>query len=163
MWSLLGNMFGSSKAGEKLLDSAVNGVDKLFYTSEEKSEDKARARTEAYAVYMKWLEGTTGSRVARRLLALGAFIIWALEHIIGSVFSVVAIWADRVAPGPGMVSDFEKFSQAAELLRDQAMSNNALVGVVFAFYFGGPVAVDVSKNMLTKWTGSDNARRNESS
>lgn len=144
MFGFIAKMFGSQKAGEKIIDGVASGIDKLWYTSEEKAEDAAQAKREGMAVYMKWLESTSGSRIARRLLAIGAFSIWAVEHISAVILRVCAIWADDPA----------KLTEAATFLRDTANDQNALVGVVFAFYFGGPVLVDASANMLKKWTGT---------
>lgn len=139
---VLGRIFGADKAGEAIINNASNAIDKVFYTKEEQAEDRAKAKTELLTVYMKWLESTSGSRIARRLLALGSFLIWAVEHAIATIFSVSAIWSANNA---------EMLLASAEIMREQAQSNNALVAVVFGFYFGGPVAVDVTKNLLTKW------------
>lgn len=140
MISLLGRLFGSTNAGEAVLNGAVEAVDKIWYTEEEKAEDVAKAKTEAFAVYREWLESTSGSRVARRLLAMGAFGIWSLQHLSAMMFQLIAIW--KVDP---------RFTEAATVLGDVASSNNALVGLVFAFYFGGPVLVDATKGAVTSW------------
>lgn len=140
MMSLLGRLFGSTNAGEAVLNGAVDAVDKIWYTEEEKAEDVAKAKTEAFSVYREWLESTSGSRVARRLLAMGAFGIWSLQHLSAMMFQLIAIW--KVDP---------KFTEAATVLGDVASSNNALVGLVFAFYFGGPVLVDATKGAVTSW------------
>lgn len=140
MISLLGRIFGSTTAGEAVLNGAVSAVDKIWYTEEEKAEDVAKAKTEAFAVYREWLASTSGSRVARRLLAMGAFGIWSLQHLSAMMFQLIAIW--KVDP---------RFTEAATVLGDVASSNNALVGLVFAFYFGGPVLVDATKGAVTSW------------
>lgn len=145
MFSFLGRMFGSSQAGEKIIDGAISGIDKLWYTDEEKAQDAATAKREVMTVYMKWLESTSGSRIARRLLAVGAFTIWSIEHLSAVVLRVSSIWVD----------DADKLTEAAKFLTETANDQNALVGVVFAFYFGGPVLVDASANMLKKWTGTE--------
>ena len=148
MLGFLGRMFGTAKAGEQIISGAMSGIDKMWYTKEEKAEDAAQAKREAMTVYMKWLESTSGSRIARRLLALGAFMIWATEHIAATIVSVSSIWSDSP----------EKLEATANFLADTAQSNNTLVGVVFAFYFGGPVLVDASANMLKKWTNTETAK-----
>ena len=88
----LGKMFGSSEAGEKIIDGVTAGIDKLWYTDEEKAGDAQQAKREGMAVYMKWLESTSGSRIARRLLAVGAFSIWAVEHITAVIMRVLSNW-----------------------------------------------------------------------
>lgn len=141
--SFLGKLFGTDAAAGKVIDNISAGVDKMFYTEEEKAGDNAAARTEGFAVYMEWLRGTSGSRVARRCLALGTFAIWSIEHLTAVTMRVASVWAED----PG------RLDAAAVYLTDVATENNTLVGVVFAFYFGGPVLVDASAAMLKKWTG----------
>ena len=55
MFSFLGKLFGTDKAGEKLVDGATSAIDKIWYTEEEKAEDAAQAKREAAAVYISGL------------------------------------------------------------------------------------------------------------
>ena len=142
MLGFIGRMFGSAKAGEAIIDNVSSGIDKLWYTEEEKAEDAAKAKREGMAVYMKWLESTSGSRIARRLIALMVTGIWVIEHL-GSVSAGVgAIWAE----------DPTRLNETSRMLAEHATNNNTLVGVVLLFYFGGPAAIDASKGMIEKWT-----------
>ena len=140
-FAFLANMFGSAKVGEKLVDNISSGIDKMWYTAEEKAEDVAKARTEGFQVYTEWLKSTSGSRLARRFIALITVGIWALEHI-GAVFMAqLGVFLD----------DPDKFIKASEMLAGYASDNNALVGVVLLFYFGGPAATEGVKGLVTKW------------
>jgi hypothetical protein len=141
MFSFLGKMFGSQKAGEAIVDGAVSAADKLFYTSEEKAEDAAKARTEGFNVYMEWLKSTSGSRIARRFIALIVTGIWAVEHIMSVIFGAVGIFVDSP----------EKYMEASRMFAEHATNNNTLVGVVLLFYFGGPAAIDGVKGLVNKW------------
>ena len=159
MFGFIAKMFGSQKAGEKIIDGVANGIDKLWYTKEEKAGDAAQAKREGMAVYMKWLESTSGSRIARRLLAVGAFSIWAVEHITAVVMRVLSNWFGDVATTTGTGADqvtvtINKLALSADFLTATALEMQTLVAVVFAFYFGGPVLVDASANMLKKWAGT---------
>jgi hypothetical protein len=141
MFEMIGRLFGSQKAGEAIIDGVSNGVDKMFYTDEEKAEDAAKARTEGMQVYMKWLESTSGSRLARRIIALLVTGIWALEHLSSVTLGVVGVFVENA----------DKFIEASEMLATHAQENNTLVGVVLLFYFGGPAAVDGVKGLVQKW------------
>lgn len=155
MFGFIAKMFGSQKAGEKIIDGVTNGIDKLWYTDEEKAGDAAQAKREGMAVYMKWLESTSGSRIARRLLAVGAFSIWAVEHITAVVMRVLSNWfGDVTTVTDGVSVTINKLSLSADFLTATALQMQTLVAVVFAFYFGGPVLVDASANMLKKWAGT---------
>lgn len=141
MFQFLGSLFGTSAAGERIVDGVANAADKLFYTDEEKAEAAAAARTEGYQVYMKWLESTSGSRIARRLLALSVTGVWMLEHIASVGFHITAIFSDSP----------DNPIKAAEALSTYANNNNSLVGVVLLFYFGGPAATDAARGLVEKW------------
>lgn len=160
MWSWLGALFGSQKAGEALVDNIAKAADKLIYTSEEKAEDAAKARTEGFQVYMAWLESTSGSRLARRFIALIVTVPWALAQGTSWVLQAVApfitgvekiqtLQNGQVVEQLVMASD--KWLAAANAMAANASANNSLVGVVLLFYFGGPAAVDAARGLVEKW------------
>ena len=142
MFSFLGKLFGTDKAGEKLVDGATSAIDKIWYTEEEKAEDAAQAKREAAAVYMKWLESTSGSRLARRMIAFMVTAPWALANFVAMVLR---------ASAPFFPESAEVINASASSLTSDASENNTLVGVVLLFYFGGPAAVDASKGLVQKW------------
>lgn len=145
--SFLGRLFGSSKAGEKLVDGAISAVDKMFHTDQERAEEAAQARREGFQVYMEWLKSTSGSRVARRLIALIVVSIWAVEHIASVTLQVVGMWVED----PQLAL---RIIDSAKILGEQAANNNAIVGVVLLFYFGGPAAIEAAKGLVARWTGA---------
>ena len=155
MFGFIAKMFGSQEAGAKIIDGVTDGIDKLWYTDEEKAGDAAQAKREGMAVYMKWLESTSGSRIARRLLAVGAFSIWAVEHVSAVVLRILSNWwGDAQVLADGVQVTINKLSLSADFMSATAYEMQTLVAVVFAFYFGGPVLVDASANMLQKWAGT---------
>ncbi len=140
--NFLGKLFGTGTAATEVVGHVANGIDQLFYTEQEEAEGKAQARREGYAIYMEWLKSTSGSRVARRLIALLVTGIWAIEHIASVICGTVAIWATDKAP----------YLEASDMFARHANENNTLVGVVLLFYFGGPAAIDGVKGLVTKWS-----------
>lgn len=142
--AFLGKMFGTQKATEGLINGLTNGIDKLFYTQEEKSEDAAKARSESFSVLTAWLKSTSGSRLARRVIALTMVGIWAMEHISSVILGVFSVFSDSP----------DKFIKASEMLAGYAATNNTLVAIILAFYFGGPVAMDGISGLLNKWVGT---------
>jgi len=141
MLGVLGSLFGTADAGKAIVEGVRNAADKLFYTDEEKAEDAAKARSEGFGVYMKWLESTSGSRLARRVIALMVTGVWFLEHLSSVVIGCYATVA----------TDSEKWQTVSTMLAKNATENNALVGVVLLFYFGGPAAIDGVKGLVDKW------------
>ena len=79
MVKFLGRLFGSEKAQESLVNGAVSAIDKLFHTSEEKSD----ARMKTLGMWLEWVKSTSGSRVARRLIGLIVVVTFALAVIAG--------------------------------------------------------------------------------
>lgn len=78
---LLDKLFGSDKQLDKLTTGAVNGLDKIFFTAEEKSE----ANQKLSEWYLKYLEATQPQNLARRLIALIVVSLWAFLILFGVV------------------------------------------------------------------------------
>lgn len=82
-------LFGGAKSAEKVLDGAVSGIDKVFYTDEEKAD--AREKLGAY-----WLEAqkvllneSNSAGITRRILAwiiMGEFALLVLIAAIAFPF-----------------------------------------------------------------------------
>ena len=164
MFGFIAKMFGSAKAGEAIIDGVTSGIDKMWYTKEEKADDANQARREGMAVYMKWLESTSGSRLARRFIALIITFPWAMANLISLILDAVGPFINgvetvsRVIDGVIVqvtVLNSEKYAAAADSLAANASENNSLVGVVLLFYFGGPAAIDGVKGLVNKWVAKD--------
>lgn len=72
MWSsILGFFGGGGKAAETILDGAVNGIDKLLFTEEEKAEFRGKL-ADAWIKLQETLGEETSVRgVTRRIIAVG--------------------------------------------------------------------------------------------
>lgn len=145
---LFGKLFGTGKATEKLIDNVSSGLDKLHYGAQERAEAQERReirsdamKVKGFDVIAEWLKSTSGSRLARRIIALVAISIWAIEHIGAMVMHVASVW----------VTNPEQFIKTAEFLKSQAADDASLVGVVLLFYFGGPVGIEGVKGLVNKW------------
>lgn len=78
---ILASVFGSKKNTETIVDGAVGGLDKMFFTKEEKSE----ANQKLSEWYLKYLASTQPQNLARRLIALVIVGVWAFLVIAGVV------------------------------------------------------------------------------
>ena len=128
--SFWGRLFGSDKATEKLVDNISSGIDKLWYTDEEKAEDRAQARREGQAVMIQWLANTQGQNLSRRLIALSITFIWLLQYVAGVVLNVATIW---VEPTMGA-----KLSASAASISETAGDVVPAVMLILGFYFAAP-------------------------
>lgn len=80
---MFGWLFGGSKAADKTVDSISNGIDKMFYTDEEKAD----ANKEAFKLFIEYQKATQPQNLARRLIALIIIGLFALLTLI-----VVVAW-----------------------------------------------------------------------
>jgi len=141
LFSWFGKLFGTDKATEKLIDTVSNGLDKAFYTAEEKAEDRARDVTEARSFILKWLESTTGSRLARRVIAFAVTGIWAMQYVSIQALSIIAIWADNAQP----------YRDSAKVIENAIDQSTGAMMLVLGFYFAAPFMGDIAKGALQKF------------
>lgn len=91
--NILGAIFGSKKNTETLVDAGVSGLDKMFYTNEEKSEDLAKMRE----WFLRYLEASQPQNLARRFIAVVVVGLWA-ALVVGAVvaFKLDERYADYI-------------------------------------------------------------------
>ena len=77
--NILASIFGSAKNTETIVDGATKGLDKLFFTKEEKSE----ANQKLSDWYLKYLAATQPQNLARRLIAMIVVGVWAILILFG--------------------------------------------------------------------------------
>ncbi len=105
--NILGAIFGSSKH----TGTVLSGIDKAFFTKEEKSE-----------YFLKYLAATQPQNLARRLIAVLVVALWALLILIG----IVAHYFN------------EKYADFIfDLLRDVV---NTPFTIIIGFYFAAHLA-----------------------
>lgn len=110
---ILSKIFGSDKDRTKIINGAISGFDKIFFTKEEKSE----ANQKLADWYLKYLTATQPQNLARRLLALIVALLWAVLILFGII---VRWWSYEM-------SDFV-FKVMAELVHQPFM-------LIMGFYF----------------------------
>lgn len=79
--SWLSWLTGNSKTTETVADGIYNGIDKIFYTEEEKAE----ASTRGFELFVKYQEATQPQNVARRLIAVQVVAVWLLFVVIAGL------------------------------------------------------------------------------
>jgi hypothetical protein len=76
---------------EKAVDGVYNGLDKLFFTDEEKSE----ASQKILDWRLKWMEATAPQNVSRRFIAIVVTLLWAFLILV--MLAAKAFHADAYA------------------------------------------------------------------
>jgi hypothetical protein len=77
--NILAKIFGSSKNTETIVNGAVSGIDKMFYTKEEKAE----AGQKMSEWFLRYLEATQPQNISRRFIAIVVVLLWALLILVG--------------------------------------------------------------------------------
>ena len=72
-------LFGSDKQLDKLTTGAVSGLDKMFFTKEEKAE----ASQKLSEWYLRYLEATQPQNIARRVIAFMVVGLWTFLVLFG--------------------------------------------------------------------------------
>lgn len=89
-FNLWQRLFGSSEITGSIVKASINTGDKLFYTKEERAEDSLTA----LKLVTDYMKATTGSDLARRVIATavtGTFVVYMLILIpIGVAFIFVS-------------------------------------------------------------------------
>ena len=128
MIDLLGRMFGSEKAIEKTIDTVSNGLDKLYYSDEEKANDAAKSRTEARGMLIKWMESTQGQTLTRRTIAFAVIYSWLTGILLSKLFQVLSTWVEEPT----------KYVETAKQLGELSTNMDGVVMLVIGFYFALP-------------------------
>lgn len=130
MFGLLGKIFGSEKATNTMIEGLYNGIDKLYYSDEEKAEDAANSRAEARKMIIAWMDTTKGQNLARRLIAFIITIMWVLITLIALTVSIYTIFAD-----PAITAQLKEVSKILDNFSERMTGAMMLI---LAFYFAAP-------------------------
>jgi len=146
MWNpfaFVGKLFGSEKALDSIVKGVSKGIDNLSYTEQEKAGDAIRSRTEARSMIIEWMKTNTGSRLARRVIALTVTSIWALEHVLTSGMAVASVWVDNP----------DKLLKSAEILASYSQEANGAFILVIGYYFAAPYMGTMVEGAMKKLSG----------
>lgn len=141
MLKLLGKIFGSDKAIESTISSVSSGLDKLYYSEEEKAEDAAKGRTEARQMLVAWMQATQGQNLARRLIALSVVFVWLFLYVASMIGGVIASWQ----------ADPTKWIESARIVGDYANGMNGAVMLILSFYFAAPHMSGIVEKALSSF------------
>lgn len=145
MFGLLGKLFGTEKAIEGIVDATVEGLDKLYYSDEEKAEDAAKARSEARAMIIQWMMATQGQNLARRLIALTITAVWLGMYLVSVLARMIAVFTDS----HGAVTA-AKVDEVGDIALKSAQDMNGAVMLILAFYFAAPHMGDIASAAIGK-------------
>tara|TARA_B100001059_G_C17734553_1_gene528105 strand:+ start:368 stop:820 length:453 start_codon:yes stop_codon:yes gene_type:complete len=148
MFGWLGKLFGTDKAASSLIDNISRGLDKLHYSEQEKAEDRAQAVKEGNQVYMEWLKSTSGSRLARRYIAIIVTTVWVLQYIVSLVLGASTPWiSDQVT--------VEAIHATITSLKNNGSQMDGAAMLILGFYFLGNKADALFDAAVDKMKGNN--------
>ena len=145
--SFLGRLFGTEKAMEKSVDGLVNGLDKLIYTEEEKSEALAADRSEARKTIIGWMSATQGQNLSRRILALSISAVWLSQYLMSWAMDTAVIWVED----PELI---KQIIASSDVIGSRAEKMNGAMMLILGFYFAAPYMGDLVKGAMNKFGGN---------
>lgn len=151
--SLVGNLFGTPTAVRDAMGTARELLDDAWYTDAEKAENKATERKHAQGFIIEWLQATTGSRLARRVLAIAITGTWLSMKWLSWFFSFLAIWAGKRR---------EQLIESSDLAEAHAVEMTAAVMLILGFYFAAPYMGDIAKSAIQKFGQSNGIQKPQS-
>jgi len=131
LWSTL---FNSGDTLDKATDAVINTGDKLFYTDEEKAEDRIKQRE----FFPTLLKAYHPFRIAQRVLAMLFGGLFGLAFIIGlgvSIFNMVATYRQTLAGIPKEEIIIISLNPLFALVN--AFSLGIIMLTIIGFYFAG--------------------------
>lgn len=146
MFDWLGRLFGTDKAAASLIDNISNGLDKIYYSEEEKADDKAKAKVEASNLLINWLSSTQGSNLARRIIALSVTAIWALQYVSAMLMLAIVPWVDAQ-------TTIDALTASATSFRESGAQIDGAMMLVLGFYFAAPHLGSVVTTAMNKFSG----------
>lgn len=141
--SLWKQLFPSAGAVTDVINVGKELVDEAFYTKQEASESEQAARTEGRQFLIRWLETTSASRVARRVIAFATTFTWLGMYVFASILDFAAIWAGKLQL---------QLLESASLIDLRADEMLPVVGLVYGFYYAAPHIGELSKGLLSRFT-----------
>lgn len=146
MFDWLGRLFGTDKAATSLIDNISNGLDKIYYSDEEKADNKLKAQEQASGLLIDWLSSTQGSNLARRIIALSVTAIWALQYLAAMLMLAFVPWVDTQ-------TTVEALTQSAASFKESGAQIDGAMMLVLGFYFAAPHLSTIVNTAMNKFSG----------
>lgn len=145
MISLIKRIFGSPDILKESVSLVRDAGDALFYTEEEKAQDRMRRAEQVDKLLIDWMDSTKGQNLSRRLIAFMITVIWLLMYILAFFVDIAAVWAD-----PEQAILLRETSAAMGTYGQQM---NGAMMLILGFYFAAPHLGKVVDGAMAKFSG----------
>lgn len=150
--SLMNRIFGGEEVINHTIDTVSRVVDDAFYTAEEQAENKAEAKKEGQRFLLTWLEATSPSRLARRVLAFAFTGVFLFMLVASTLLSIVAVWFGEVTPAAELVTATHlttaaQLTASAEIIDTKLLILENPITWIMGFYFAPQLLEQAGKGM----------------
>ena len=145
--SFLGKLFGTDAAATELVKSTASGLDYLFHTGQEKSEEQMEMTKFAGNMFIEWQKNTQGQNLARRILALSIAFTWLAQYWASGIVNIMAANAP-----PDETGRLERISEA---IGGNADAMTGAMMLLLGFYFAAPHMDKIVGAAMTKFSKVD--------
>lgn len=121
-------LFPGPAAASGALSTVVKGIDELYYSKQEKAEDKQAAKKQAADLYIQWMQATSGQNRARRAIALTVTAIWAFMLMSGFLVDLAAVWVPEAY--------YDRLMASSKAIAERAGTIHTPFMIILGFYFG---------------------------
>ena len=147
----LGSVFSGPIPIDKVIDKAAQGLDKLYYSPEEKADDRAKhiqqqadIRLRAQEQVVEWMKATAPQAVTRRFIAKRIVTIWMIVLLVPTALVVASIWfPDRS----------QQLLASAKAIYEGTDDIHGYMLLVLGFYMGAPHVSRVMDAIVTRSQG----------
>jgi len=147
--SFWGNIFGTSAATNKVIDTVSNGLDKIWYTKEEQAEDAMKSRAAAAEFLLGWMDTTKGQNIARRALAILLASIWSLMFVGTLLLKLIAVWISDPVTHANLI-------QSAGMISEDIDQMTGAMMLILGFYFAAPHLDKIAGAAIAKFGKAKN-------
>ena len=126
-WSRL---LGTDDSVSKVIDHTASGIDKIWYSAQERTQDEIAANHRATDMLLDWIKSTSGQNVTRRVLAFSIAGAWLFMVIAATIGDMVSVWVDPEF-AKLVIETSKALDRRAEQLADKA-------DIILLFYFAAP-------------------------
>ena len=148
--SLIGKIFGSDAAIDKVISHGKELLDDAFYTDEEEAADRAQAARETRGLITEWIKNSQGQNLARRVLAFAIGFTWLSMFVAATLLDLAGVWADLPTTVEAGQAVYNKYSAASQIIDTRNDQMTGAIMLILGFYFAAPKISEIANTAMQK-------------
>jgi len=148
--SLIGKIFGSDAAIDKVIGHGKELLDDAFYTDQEEAADRAQAAKETRGLITEWIKNSQGQNLARRVLAFAIGFTWLSMFVAATLLDLASVWAELPHTVEAGQVVYNKFSTASQIIDTRNDQMTGAIMLILGFYFAAPKISEIANTAMQK-------------